>query len=86
MKNWIRAGIETKFLGPTNNRGSRVKATCQAGSLTLSWSYELNSDENHYKAAQALADKFSWSDYSIGCSVPSNKNGYVFMATPKGLI
>jgi hypothetical protein len=52
--------IETKWLGPTNVRGSRVKATAEAGSITLSWDHSLNTDENHRKAAEALAAKFDW--------------------------
>lgn len=31
----MKQAIVTKFLGPTNYRGSRVKATCQAGSVTI---------------------------------------------------
>lgn len=52
--------IVTKFFGPTNTRGSRIKATAQAGSVTVSYDYALNSDENHAAAAQALAEKFGW--------------------------
>ena len=55
--------IVTKYLGPTNHRGSRIKATHHRDSETV-WSKtvnckpELNSDENHRAAAQALID--SW--------------------------
>ena len=27
--------IETRYLGPTNTRGSRIKATAAAGSITI---------------------------------------------------
>ena len=52
--------IVTKYLGPTNFRGSRVKATCAAGSLTLSWDDALDVDGNHDAAALALATKLGW--------------------------
>lgn len=52
--------ITTKYFGPTNFRGSRVKATCDAGSVTLSWDYGLNSDENHRAACEALIEKLGW--------------------------
>jgi hypothetical protein len=52
--------IVTRYLGPTNVRGSRVKATAEAGSVTLEWDDSLNSDNNHLAAAKALADKFGW--------------------------
>ncbi len=55
-----RQAIETKYLGPTDTKGSRVKATAQAGSITLSWDDALYIDANHAKAARALADKFGW--------------------------
>jgi hypothetical protein len=56
----FRQAIETKFLGPTETKGSRVKALCQAGSITLSWDHSLRPDDNHAAAAQALADKMGW--------------------------
>jgi hypothetical protein len=52
--------IVTRYHGPGNVRGSRVKATAQAGSITLDWDDALGSDENHMAAAKALADKFKW--------------------------
>ncbi|CAK7259112.1 MULTISPECIES: hypothetical protein [unclassified Shinella] len=52
--------ITTKFLGPTNTRGSRVRATAQAGSVTVHWDHALNCDANHDRAAEALAKKFGW--------------------------
>ena len=49
--------IVTKYLGPTNNRCARVKATAQAGSVTISWDCALDVDANHDAAAIALAVK-----------------------------
>ena len=50
--------ILTKYLGPTNTRGSRVKATSGGGmSVVIAWDDELNIDENHAAAAAALAAK-----------------------------
>ena len=46
--------IITKFLGPTNTRPSRVRATGWNNSVTVSYD---NSIDNHYAAAQALCDK-----------------------------
>jgi hypothetical protein len=52
--------ITTKFLGPTNARGSRVKAVAQAGSVTVTWNHALDQNANHNAAARALAEKFGW--------------------------
>ena len=51
--------IETKFLGPTNFRGARIKATAQAGSVTISYPYDERSGD-HTLAAIALALKLGW--------------------------
>jgi hypothetical protein len=77
--------IVTKFIGPTNHRGSRIKATAQAGSLTLSWDHALNSDGNHRAAALALVEKLKWTNLlylSEGGSLPAG-NGECFVLTPK---
>lgn len=52
--------IRTRYLGPTNYGGSRIKASAQAGSVTISYDYALNVDDNHKAAAQALIDKLNW--------------------------
>lgn len=64
----IRAyqAIVTKYIGPSNTKGSRIKATAAAGSVTLHIDNALNIEENHAKAAQALANKFKWrGNYTI---------------------
>jgi hypothetical protein len=52
--------ITTKFIPCTNTRGSRVKATAQAGSVTLSWDHARSPSGNHQAAAVALVDKYKW--------------------------
>lgn len=54
--------IQTKFISPTNHRGSRIKATCAAGTLTVQWDYSLGIDGNHTAAAIALIAKLDWQD------------------------
>lgn len=75
--------ILTRYLGPTNFRGSRVKAWCQAGSVTLSWNDALDVNANHDAAAIALRAKLGWDHDSYGFMVhgalPDNTgNCYVF--------
>lgn len=69
--------ITTKYLGPTNRRGSRIKATCQARSITVPCDDRLNSELNHRQAARALADKLGWSGRWIGGGLPNG--GYVYL-------
>jgi hypothetical protein len=54
--------ITTKYFGPGNVRGSRIKASCERGSLTVGWNHALNSTENHIAAAKALLAKFAGED------------------------
>lgn len=50
--------IQTKYLPPTNYRGSRIKATCERGSITIPYPHELSGDEVHREAARALLSQF----------------------------
>lgn len=53
--------IRTTYLGPTNTKGSRVKATDgDRNSVIISWDYNLNTEENHQAAAKFLCDKMNW--------------------------
>jgi hypothetical protein len=54
--------IRTKYHGPTNNRGSRVTASCERGKLTVSWDPALNPENNHRRAAAMLLAKFAEED------------------------
>lgn len=51
--------IITRYLGPTDYRGSRVVATHkrdngQTWRKVVSWDHALNSEQNHQAAAEAL--------------------------------
>jgi len=63
--------IRTQYHGPTNYRGARIIATSSGGDrVTISYPYELNSEDGHRKAAQALIDKLSWGHcgkFASGC-------------------
>jgi hypothetical protein len=71
------ATITTKFIGPTDTKGSRIKATCQAKSITRSWDYALNADENHRAVAGELAQLVGWNgNWRMGADAG---DGYVFV-------
>ena len=46
--------IKTKYCNPTNTRGSRIQASCEARTIYLSYDYALDSDGNHRAACEAL--------------------------------
>ena len=72
--------ITTKYLGPTNRRGSRVKATHTGNytSVTLGYDHALDSEGNHLAAAKALTDKLNWQGDYIG---GHTAEGMVFVNT-----
>jgi len=51
--------LTTKYMGPTDNRGARIKATCEAGSVTIGYPSELDQEEAHIAAAKALCYKLT---------------------------
>ncbi len=74
----MRQAIVTKYLGPTNFRGARVKASAQAGSVTISWDHGLGVDENHAAAAKAFAEKMDWYGRYVAGGMPDGSgNCYV---------
>lgn len=57
----VKYAIVTKYLGPTDERGPRVKATSASGpSITIPWDSASSDDMNHRLAATALCGKLKW--------------------------
>jgi hypothetical protein len=71
-------GIETRYVGPTNTRGSRIKAIDGDRSVTIPYDYELSDAELHFKAVLALMKKY---DMSWG-----NNWGYTCLEKGRGFI
>ena len=82
----MRQAIVTKFLGPTNSRGSRVKAVCEAGQVALAWDDALDMTENHEAAAKALCDRLGWEwEHFKGGGLPRcNSHAYCYVDTRGG--
>lgn len=73
--------IITKFHGPTNTRGPRVKARAWAGSVTVAYQHGLGDEGSHKAAAQALADKLGLKGKLIMGGMPEG-NGFAFVFAP----
>ena len=72
--------ISTKYFGPTNTRGPRVKAMTSSGhrgsTYTVEWDDSLDVEGNHAAAAQKLLDKIGWrGEWRMGAM----DRGYVFV-------
>lgn len=77
--------IQVKYLGPTNTKGSRWKATSAAGSVTISHDYELSNERSAEAAMLELVNKFGWDEFPAtwqGGVLPSGD--YVFVRLPEG--
>lgn len=84
--------ITTKYFGYTNRISSRVKATASAResysdgtvyperALTREYEYDqgLSTEQNHCRAAKALAEKLNWHGLWVAGGLPDNSgNCYV---------
>jgi len=72
--------IITKYLPPTNVKGSRIKATAAAGSLTLHLDHALSIEDAHAKVAELLATKLGWRGNWFMGGMPDDR-GYCFICT-----
>lgn len=81
----FRQAILTKYLGATNLRGTRVKASAAAGSITVGWDHALDAENNYYHAAMALAIKLGWSGgHELeGGVIPSGDTVFVLIPRKK---
>lgn len=73
--------ITTKFLGPTNHRGSRIKATGPFGSVTVSYDSALDNSANYDAAVKAYCDKHPNSCREYIRGIDASGHNYVYIAT-----
>lgn len=52
--------IQTRYVGPTDTRGSRVVASCEGKRATVPYDSGLEPEQNHRAAVIALCDKAGW--------------------------
>lgn len=69
--------IFTKYLGPTDRRGSRIKAyDCEGFSVTVNINHSFSDGRNHAEAAQKLCEKMEWAGTLVS---GGTKEGQVFV-------
>jgi hypothetical protein len=71
--------IQTKFVGPSETRGARVKAWVKGSSSTIPWDHGLEVVDNHAAAAWALAASLSWSGRLVEGTLPDESMAWVFV-------
>lgn len=76
--------IITRYLGPSNTKPSRVKATAKSGSIVISWDHEHDVKQNHHAAAVALMKKVGWNHMKIiGGGGTPDEDGYAWVLARK---
>jgi hypothetical protein len=74
--------IITKYMPPTHTRGSRIKAIESGGhSIVMSFSSELDVEQNHTLCAQMLTDEIYKNREMTIDSIGGFGPGYVFTLT-----
>ena len=69
--------ITTRYRGATNTRGARMEASDgDRNKVSIPYPHELNSEQAHAAAAQALRDKMGWKGRMIG---GATKEGYTWV-------
>ncbi len=71
--------IFTKYLGPTNTLGSRIKAKSLGKSITVSYDCSKSSFENHAQAIELFCKKFCNEFVCNDFAYASFDKGYVFV-------
>lgn len=87
LSHGTRRTIQTKYVGPTNSHGARIKATCSHGSsVYLAYDCQLDGRENHDAAAILLAEMhFPTDPYGIETKLLRGdgiKTGWIYIVVP----
>ena len=70
--------IKTKYINPTNTRGSRIAAEANGWKVSIPYPHELSGEMVHYEAVKALIEKhqLDWDITKMGYG--SDNQGYYF--------
>lgn len=87
MPSQTMQAIQTKYLPPTDTKGARIKATCERGTRTIPYPYELSGDSVHREAALQLIERFVSQDWKERATPPSQnpwKRAFITGGLPDG--
>jgi hypothetical protein len=71
--------IQTKYIGPTNSKGSRIKAwTSNGHSCTVSYDHAYSHEMVHFQAVKELVKKHKLDWDLDNMRYGGTENGYVF--------
>ena len=70
--------IKTKYLGVTNTKGSRIKASMNGFSVTIPYPYQFSHEVCHFQAVKALVAKHDLQIDIEGMGYGNDDDGYYF--------
>jgi hypothetical protein len=71
--------ITTRYIGPTNTKGSRIKAMSRRGNGVVEYDSALDSIGNHEKAATTLAQQYFPALTGFISAESPSTDGYTFI-------
>jgi len=72
-------GIQTKYIAPTNSRGSRIKAWANKDiHVTIPFPYGDSEPMCYFRAVEALVKKYNLTEWNI--------NNMTYGGTPEGMV
>lgn len=74
----FKCAFETRYLAPTDARGSRVQVTAGGRTCTVPWDSELGV-ENHARAVREFQKRFNMADSFGDMYGVETTGGFVFM-------
>jgi hypothetical protein len=75
--------IQTRYYGPTNTRGARIKAWAEGvKSIYIPYPYESDAFSGAAEAATQLAKKYGWTNDLVGGTLPNGDNVFVMLVAP----
>jgi hypothetical protein len=72
--------IQTRYWGPTNTKGAKIRARADAGRLDVPYDHALDAQQNHRAAAEAFAKARGWQGKLIGGALHDGSYAFVFAA------
>ena len=77
MQGYLREAIFTKILPATNHKGTRVKAKCSLGEITLGFSYTGSAKSEQIRAVHSLMLKLNMTHNPYTIHSAETREGYV---------
>lgn len=82
LASYHRQAITTSYRGPTDSKGPRIIARCDAKRISVQCDDALDIGENHAAAALELMRVLGW-DERNELAMGGTRDGFVFVQVPK---